>query len=204
MLAKRLFDIVISMLGLLVLAPLLVVIGIVIKLTSRGPILYHAYRVGRYGVIFELYKFRTMVQGADQIGPAITHANDPRITYIGKILRRTKLDELPQLLNVFKGDMSIVGPRPEDPVYVRHYTPEQRKLLEVRPGITSLASIEYRDEEQILKAGNWEEIYLYKILPDKLAIDMEYVTKGATITWDILIILKTLSRVAFGGKKTML
>lgn len=196
MLAKRIFDIIVSIAGLLILAPLFISIGVIIKITSRGPIFYRAFRVGRDGLLFELYKFRTMVPDAHKFGPAITYADDPRITTIGKILRRTKLDELPQLFNVLVGDMSIVGPRPEDPVYVRHYTLEQRKLLEVRPGITSLASIRYRHEEKILKAENWEEIYLQRILPDKLAIDMEYVAKGPNLVWDVYIILKTMFRVA--------
>ncbi|RME57814.1 MAG: sugar transferase, partial [Caldilineae bacterium] len=121
-----------------------------------------------------LFKFRTMYVDADRIGPGVTRENDPRITPVGRLLRRTKLDELPQLFNVLKGDMSLVGPRPEDPRYVTHYTEEQRRVLTVRPGITSLASIRYRNEEQLLVGENWEEIYIRQIMPDKLFVDLRY------------------------------
>lgn len=197
---KRGFDIVASAMGLFLLSPLLVIIAAIIRLTSPGPILYRARRVGRYGREFTLYKFRSMVADADKHGPGITAADDPRITLIGKLLRRTKLDELPQLFNVLRGDMSLVGPRPEDPRYVALYTPEQRNVLDVRPGITSLASLRYRDEEALLTDKDWEQQYIEQVLPTKLAIELEY-TENATLWRDIVIILQTLWSIVFSRKR---
>lgn len=189
---KRLFDITFATLGLVVFSPALLFIALVIKLTSQGPILYRATRVGRYGEPFKLFKFRSMVVNADQIGPAVTGANDPRVTPIGRLLRRTKLDELPQLLNVLKGDMSFVGPRPEAPKYVAYYTEEQRDVLSVRPGITSVASIAYRHEEAMLSDENHEETYIQTIMPSKLAIDLDYVRNSPSLAKDSVLILRTL------------
>lgn len=171
---KRSFDFVAAFGGLVCLAPLFLVIALVIKLSSPGPVFYRGKRVGRYGKPFAIYKFRTMVVDADKQGPGITAAEDNRVTSVGKVLRRYKLDEFPQLLNVLKGEMSLVGPRPEDPRYVALYTPEQRAILNYRPGITSPASIQYRDEEGLLVEGDWERKYVEEIMPAKLGIDAEY------------------------------
>jgi len=172
---KRAFDIYLSLYFLLWLWPVMLLIASAIKLTSRGPVFYCARRVGKGGQSFRLYKFRTMVTNADQLGPGITGASDPRITPIGRLLRKTKLDELPQLINVLVGDMSLVGPRPEDPRYVVHYTHEQQQLLSVRPGITSPASVQYRDESSLVPAEHPEQYYIEHVMPQKLAIDLEYV-----------------------------
>ncbi|HVO71270.1 MAG TPA: sugar transferase [Aggregatilineaceae bacterium] len=188
---KRAFDIAASALGLTVLSPLLLFIALVSRLTSTGPVFYKATRIGRCGRAFRLYKFRSMVADADQRGPGITTSGDPRITPIGRLLRRTKLDELPQLWNVLRGDMSLVGPRPEDPRYVAFYTPTQRAILDVRPGITSLASLRYRNEEALLAGPEWETHYVQEILPTKLALDLDY-ARRATPWRDLLIILRTI------------
>lgn len=187
---KRLFDVMVSGIGLLALSPLLLAIGLAVRLTSPGPALYKAKRVGRDGELFTLYKFRSMVADADKQGPGVTTAGDSRVTPVGRILRRTKLDELPQLFNVLRGDMSLVGPRPEDPRYVALYTPEQRAVLRVRPGITSPASVHYRDEERILQGENWETQYMTQVLPAKLALDLEYAQQANLLT-DLKIILQT-------------
>lgn len=189
-LAMRLLDVVTSFLGLILLSPVFLVVALLIKLDSPGPIFYRAQRAGRAGQPFRLYKFRSMAANAEKRGPGITAAGDRRITFIGRILRRTKIDELPQLINVFKGDMSLVGPRPEDPRYVALYTPEQRKVLNVRPGITSAASVRYRHEEVILTDTNWEHIYLTVVMPDKLRIDLDYI-EHRTFASDLLILWQT-------------
>lgn len=188
---KRVFDILFSLLGLIILLPLLLFLIILIKLTSPGPIFYRATRVGRYGKQFKLFKFRSMIVNADQIGPGVTGASDSRITPIGRFLRRTKLDELPQLINVLRGEMSIVGPRPEDPRYVEFYTDQQRKVLAVRPGITSPASVKYRHEESMLNGDNWEVHYVEKVMPAKLSIDLAY-AENASLLQDLKIIVATI------------
>lgn len=188
---KRLFDVIAAAMGLAILSPLWVVIGVTIKLEDGGPVLYEARRVGLQGDIFRLFKFRTMVMNADKIGAAITAQNDPRVTKIGRFLRKTKLDELPQLFNVLKGDMSLVGPRPEDPSYVALYTEEQKKILNVRPGITSAASLAYRHEEQLLSGLDWETTYKTQVMPAKLAIDLEYLSRR-TFWADLELIFKTI------------
>mgnify|MGYP005851405153 CR=1 FL=1 len=188
---KRIFDVTVSAVGLIVLFPLMIALGAAVKLDSPGPALHQAVRVGRGGRLFTLYKFRSMVVDAESLGPGITRAGDPRITRIGHFLRRTKLDELPQLWNVLRGDMSLVGPRPEDPRYVAHYTAEQRRLLTVRPGITSPASIAFRNEETLHTRADWEAQYLHDILPAKLAIDLEYV-QNASFGRDIAVLIRTL------------
>lgn len=188
---KRGFDILASGAGLIILSPLLLGIAIAVRAGSPGPALYRAQRVGRYGREFTLYKFRSMVAGADQQGPGITASGDSRITGAGRFLRRTKLDELPQLLNVLRGDMSLVGPRPEDPRYVALYTPEQRRILEHRPGITSAASLTFRNEEQMLSGEGWERVYVEQVMPAKLAIDLEY-ARQANLARDIALILRTV------------
>jgi FlaA1/EpsC-like NDP-sugar epimerase/lipopolysaccharide/colanic/teichoic acid biosynthesis glycosyltransferase len=160
--------------ALVVLAPFFAVIALIIKLTSPGPVFYRASRVGRGGELFLLYKFRTMVAGADLQGPGITVQNDPRVTRVGHFLRRYKLDELPQLINILRGEMSIVGPRPEDPRYVALYSDSQRRLLDFRPGLTSPASIFYSREEALLSGEDWETVYKEQILPHKLALDLAF------------------------------
>lgn len=188
---KRAFDILASGAGLIILSPLFLGIAIAVRASSPGPALYRARRVGRYGKEFTLYKFRSMVANADRQGPGITAAGDSRVTGVGRFLRRTKLDELPQLINVLRGDMSLVGPRPEDPRYVALYTPEQRRILEQRPGITSMASLTYRHEEQMLSGDDWECVYIEQIMPAKLAIDLEYAQR-ATLWQDIVLIMRTV------------
>ena len=173
------------------LSPLLLNLCLVIKLNDRGPIFYRAKRIGKGGQPFELYKFRTMIVDADRQGAAITAHRDARITPIGKFLRRTKLDELPQLLNVLTGQMSLVGPRPEDPCYVALYTPEQRKILDVVPGITSAASLAYRNEQALLTGADWETIYRTEIMPAKIAIDLNYL-KTANVATDLRLIFSTI------------
>lgn len=188
---RRLLDVIISAMGLVLLSPLFLIISVWIKLDSPGPAFYRAQRVGKDGKLFRLYKFRSMVADADRRGPGITATGDVRVTQAGRFLRRTKLDELPQLINVLKGDMSLVGPRPEDPRYVALYTPEQRRVLAVRPGITSAASLVYRHEEQLLAGEDWETVYRTKVLPDKLAIDLDYLERR-TLGSDLKLILQTI------------
>jgi lipopolysaccharide/colanic/teichoic acid biosynthesis glycosyltransferase len=187
---KRLFDIIASIAGLALLSPLLAVIAVAVKAHDGGPVFYRATRIGKDGRPFRLYKFRTMVTGADKLGPGITAGSDTRVTKTGRWLRRTKLDELPQLINVLAGDMSLVGPRPEDPRYVALYTPEQRKVLEVRPGITSAASLAYRREEQMLGGADWEATYRGQVMPAKIAIDLEYMA-NRSLWSDLMLIIRT-------------
>jgi lipopolysaccharide/colanic/teichoic acid biosynthesis glycosyltransferase len=189
--AKRICDLTFALLGLIFLLPLFGLIAIAIKLDSSGAIFFRGKRVGKDGVIFSIYKFRTMIADAAQRGPGITTGDDWRITRVGKFLRRTKLDELPQLLNVVKGEMSLVGPRPEDPAYVARYSPAERRVLSVLPGITSAASLAFRDEERLLQGRDWEVYYLETVMPRKLAIDLEYLARRNLWT-DLGIILKTL------------
>jgi lipopolysaccharide/colanic/teichoic acid biosynthesis glycosyltransferase len=189
---KRIFDLICSTLGLIVLSPVLIIIAIRIKTDSDGPVFFKQIRIGEKNKEFEILKFRTMVVDAEKLGRQITVGNDNRITKIGAFLRKYKLDELPQLINVFKGDMSLVGPRPEVPRYVKLYNEEQKKVLEVKPGITDLASIRYRDENDLLgEAENPDEFYINTIMPDKLALNLEYINKN-NIFVDIYIILKTI------------
>lgn len=187
----RFFDVLISGLALILLAPLFLLIGVLIKLDSQGPVFHRAKRVGQGGSTFTLYKFRSMLPNADRRGPGITVAGDGRVTHVGRVLRRTKLDELPQLWNVFKGEMSLVGPRPEDPRYVALYTPEQRRVLAVKPGITSAASLTFRHEEQLLVGRDWEAAYRNEVLPTKLAIDLDYLSER-TLRSDIELVLRTI------------
>ncbi len=187
---KRLMDLTLACAGLLALAPLFLIIPILIKLDSPGPAFYVAKRVGRHGRPFRLYKFRTMHRDADREGPGVTRAGDERITRMGHFLRQTKLDELPQLINVVKGEMSLVGPRPEDPRYVAHYTPQQEAVLSVAPGITSLASIRFRNEETLLVGQQWERIYIEKIMPEKIRIDVIYLDNWSP-SLDLRILLYT-------------
>ena len=188
---KRLFDFSSALLGLIILSPLFLITSLSIKIASPGPVFYRGKRVGVNGKLFNLYKFRTMINNAANKGLGITTRNDPRITGVGRFLRRTKIDELPQLINVLKGDMSLVGPRPEDPRYVTLYTPEQKEVLKYRPGITSSASLAYHHEEEMLPMPDWERVYCTEVLPAKLAIDLAYLSKRTLIS-DILLILRTI------------
>lgn len=196
--AKRALDLVISILGLLLLSPLLLVLALWIKLDSRGPILYRGKRVGKDGRPFLMYKFRTMVVGAEKRGPAVTYRDDPRITKAGRFLRRTKLDELPQLLNVLRGEMSLVGPRPEDPSYVGFYTPDQRLVLSVKPGITGPTQLEYRDEASMLQGEGVDEEYVTRLMPEKLKLDLEYV-RTRSLLLDLKVLWRTAMTLLFRG-----
>lgn len=191
--AKRLFDLLAAAAGLIVLAPVLGLVALLVRLDTPGPVFYRAERVGRGGAPFGMYKFRTMVVGADRLGPLLTRGRDPRVTRVGRILRHWKLDELPQLLNVLCGEMSVVGPRPESACYVARYSPEQRRVLQVRPGITGLAQVRFRHEEALLQGcKNLEEAYIAEILPRKLTLDLQYVDKQS-LGLDIGLIAKTLA-----------
>ena len=193
--AKRLFDIVSSGIGLLCLAPFFVVMAIWIKLDSRGPVFYRQTRVGRYGRDFRIFKFRSMRVGSDKGRQITVGERDPRITRFGYFIRRYKIDELPQLINVFLGDMSIVGPRPEVRKYVDLYSEEQRKVFQVRPGITDLASIKYRNENELLsQVDDPDTYYIDVIMPDKLAINLEYI-RHQSFMGDIKIIFNTLFKI---------
>jgi len=197
---KRLFDLFFAVTGLLLLSPLFILIAVAIKLRSTGPVFYAQERVGKAGNVFRVLKFRSMVPGADQIGPDITSAGDSRVTPVGRYLRKWKLDELPQLWNVLKGEMSMVGPRPESPSYVRNYTPEQREVLSVRPGITDLAAIQYRHEEQILASSNdVAQFYIEVVLPHKLSLNRLYIEK-LSLFLDVKLILQTLKVIPASGE----
>lgn len=188
---KRLFDIIASTCGLIVLSPLFVVLAIWIKLDSEGPIFYKQRRVGRNNKDFHLYKFRSMRVGADKQGLITIGDRDNRVTKSGYFIRKYKLDEFPQLINVLKGDMSLVGPRPEVRKYVAMYTPEQMRVLNVRPGITDIASITYRNESEILShVEDPEKYYVEVIMQDKLRLNLEYV-KNQSLLYDIKLIFKT-------------
>ncbi len=192
---KRLFDIVSSGLGLIVLSPLFAILAVWIKTDSRGPVFYRQIRVGRDNKDFRLYKFRSMRPDSDKFGLITVGGRDPRVTRSGYYIRKYKLDEFPQLINVFLGDMSLVGPRPEVRKYVDMYTPEQMRVLKVRPGITSLASIRYRNENDILAASeDPDRTYIEQVMPDKLAIDLEYVDR-ATLWNDIKLIFSTFREI---------
>ena len=190
---KRLFDMVCAALGLLVLSPVLLMCALLVGLTSPGGVLFRQERVGKDGVPFTIYKFRSMRK--DNAGLKISTSRDTRITPVGRALRKTKLDELPQLWNVLKGDMSFVGPRPEVREYTDLYTPEQRQVLLVRPGITGLASIRYRNENELLTASSDpNRTYIEEVMPAKLALDLEYIPR-ACVSYDIKLILETLVAV---------
>ena len=189
---KRLFDILVSGLGLLLLAPLLLVIAVIVRLSSRGPVLFRQERVGRDGRLFRILKFRTMVVDAERRGLQLTAGADIRITRAGGRLRQYKLDELPQLLNVLLVDMSLVGPRPEVPRYVALYTPEQRRVLQVRPGITDPASVAFRNESAVLaQAADPERHYIDCVMPEKLRLNLAYLERRSF--WrDLMLIVKTV------------
>lgn len=198
LIAKRAMDIVLSACALAILWPPLLLIALAIWIDDPGPVFYRQVRVGRNGKTFRIFKFRSMVMDADKKGLAITVGRDSRITRVGAVLRKTKLDELAQLLNVFLGQMSFVGPRPEVPKYVELYTPYQRQVLLVRPGITDYASIAYRNENDLLAgAPNPETMYIEQIMPDKIELNMKYLREISPLA-DIRLILKTIVAVIKG------
>lgn len=193
--AKRTFDAALAAVGLILASPVLAAIAIAIKAGSKGPLLYKGRRVGLDGVPFEMLKFRTMVVDADKIGGSSTPEDDPRVTPIGKRLRRYKLDELPQLLNVLKGDMSFVGPRPQVQWAVDLYTPEEREILRVRPGITDEASLRFSNEAEILKGStDPDKDYIEKIHPEKMRLSLEYV-RHRSFSGDLSIIARTAGAI---------
>ena len=196
---KRLFDVIASTVGLLLLSPLLVVFALSIKLSSRGSVFYRGVRIGLRGKPFRIFKFRTMVVGAESLGASSTAADDPRITRVGSVLRRYKLDELPQLLNVLSGDMSIVGPRPQVAWAVAAYNDEQRQLLLVRPGITDDASIRFRNEAEILRGSDDpDQTYLERIAPEKIRLGLQYV-HNHSLWIDLRIIIRTIGSLLRPG-----
>lgn len=191
---KHAFDIFLSFVGLVLLFPCLCLIALLVRLISPGPVFYASPRIGLYDKTFKMIKFRTMAVDADRAGPLVTPGDDPRITPVGRFLRRTKLDELPTLWNVLKGDMSFVGPRPENPKSAALYTDEQRRVWTVRPGITSLATIKYRHEEDILAGAADLEAAYFQIMQDKLALELEYLDRQSF--WlDLQIIFQTILEI---------
>jgi lipopolysaccharide/colanic/teichoic acid biosynthesis glycosyltransferase len=192
---KRCFDILFSALGLVALSPLFFVLAFLVGLSSPGGVFYRQLRVGRYGKDFRLYKFRSMRPDSDSKGLLTVGGRDPRITRIGYFLRKYKLDELPQLINVLIGDMSLVGPRPEVRKYVSLYNQEQMRVLELRPGITDYASLEYFSENDLLAgSATPEKTYIEEIMPAKLALNQRYIDEAGFVT-DIKIIFKTVGRI---------
>ena len=185
---KRIFDILVSFISIVLLSPILIIVAIIIKLGSKGPVLYKQLRVGLNGKPFYIYKFRTMQVNADKKGLLITGADDPRLTRVGSFLRKIKIDEIPQLFNVLKGEMSIVGPRPEVLEYVKLYTNEQKRVLTVKPGMTDPATVYFRNEEKLLaKANDKESFYIKEIMPVKLRLYLQYID-NMSLTYDIKLI----------------
>ena len=194
---KRTFDLVFAIIAFLLLSPLFFLGCLLAKLQSKGPVFYKAKRVGKDETLFEMYKFRTMVVNADTLGGSLTTYRDTRITPIGRFLRWTKLDELPNLINVIKGDMSLIGPRPEAPDYVKHYTEIQKQVLQVKPGMTGPSQLANRDEEEKLKGQqDAEHYYITELMPKKLALDLHYVATQS-IASDIGWLLKTFWVIIF-------
>lgn len=190
---KRLFDITISLIGLILASPFLIIMALMIKKDSKGPVFYRGARMGRYGKTFRIYKFRSMVPDAEQLGGYSTSSDDPRLTNFGKFLKNHNLDELPQLINILKGEMSFVGPRPEVPQEMETYKEEERRvILSVRPGMTDLASLANPHEGEVLKGSvDSHQAYREKIQPEKIRLGMEYV-KTRSLSLDVKIIIKTL------------
>jgi len=192
---KRVLDIAVSLTGLICLLPLMLWVGLLIKLDSAGPIFFKQERLGRGFRPFRILKFRTMIVDAQSKGKLITSAEDPRVTRIGRTLRKLKVDELPQLINVLKGDMSLVGPRPEVPRYVRVFQTDYEEILKVRPGITDLASLKYRNEEALLGGfDDPEEEYVKRVLPDKIKLAKDYLERSS-FYFDLSLILKTVMKL---------
>lgn len=195
---KRLFDIIVSALAIIAFSPIIAVIACLIKLYDWGPIFYRGERVGLKSKIFRIYKFRSMIVNAEKTGVSSTAKEDPRITPIGRFLRKTKLDELPQLINVFLGEMSLVGPRPEVKKFTDLYTGEEKRLLDLRPGITDYASIWNADEAELLKnSKDPDKDYMEKIRPEKIKLQLKYYREKSFLT-DIKILYLTLRKIIFG------
>jgi lipopolysaccharide/colanic/teichoic acid biosynthesis glycosyltransferase len=193
---KRLFDLIFSLIGIVVCLPISLVVAVLIRLDSPGPIFFMQKRMGKNGVLFSLFKFRTMTSDVSAENLMFEPGKKNRVTRVGRFLRQTKIDELPQLLNVLAGDMSFVGPRPEVPKYREFYSGKNSLVLTIRPGITDMASVKYRHEEELLAsvqdpAGFYGQV----ILPDKLKLNMDYVNKGIGLFSDLAIIFKTLLRI---------
>lgn len=195
LLAKRIFDIIVSGVLLVLASPILLVLSILIKLDSPGPVMFRQVRVTTYGKEFRIFKFRTMVNHADKMGSQVTTKGDARVTRAGKLLRGCRLDELPQLLNILKGEMTFVGTRPEVPKYVQHYTNEMKATLLLPAGVTSRASIEYKDEERLLEnAENADEVYVQQVLPEKMRYNLEAM-KNFSFFEDIKTMFATVAAV---------
>lgn len=191
---KRIFDITLSLFGLIILLPFMLIIAILIKIVSKGPVFFKQIRVTKNGKEFKIFKYRTMRVGSDKYSQ-ITVGKDDRITKLGSFLRKYKLDEIPQLINVLIGDMSLVGPRPEVPKYVALYTDEQKEILKVRAGITDYASIEFSDENDLLASEeDPEKAYIEKIMPKKIELNKKYLSEISILT-DIKIILLTIKKI---------
>lgn len=191
---KRIFDILLSIVGSIFFLPVFIFAAIAIKTDSPGPVFYLGIRTGRHGKPFRIYKFRTMFVGLEKPGGDTTALNDPRVTRVGAFLRRYKIDELPQLINVIKGEMSIVGPRPELPVYTQNYNEEERVILSVRPGITDYSSIEFRDLDIMVGQNDPDRVFEEKILPRKNELRVEYV-KNRTFWRDLMILARTFRAI---------
>jgi len=196
---KRLFDIIFSFLGIVITAPLSGLIAVIVKISSPGPVFFRGERIGKKGKSFRIFKFRTMVLNAEKLGGPSTAEDDPRLTKIGKILKKFQLDELPQLINVFKGEMSFVGPRPEVPFYVDMMTAEEKNIiLSINPGMTDLASLWNFHEGKILKGSpDPEKTYMEKIRPEKLRLQMKYVKEQSFLV-DLKIVFKTIAKIFYG------
>lgn len=200
--AKRAFDLLFATIGLMFLSPFFFLGSLLAKLQSKGPVFYKAKRVGRGEIIFEMYKFRTMVVNADTLGGGLTTYRDQRITPMGRFLRWTKLDELPNLINVIKGEMSLIGPRPEAPDYVKYYTQTQKRVLHVKPGMTGPSQLANRDEEAKLKGQpDAEHYYITELMPKKLAVDLHYIATQS-IAADVGWLLKTFWVVIFAPRRS--
>jgi lipopolysaccharide/colanic/teichoic acid biosynthesis glycosyltransferase len=197
---KRVFDVIVAAVGLLLLTPLLLLVSLLIKFDSPGPVFFTQERMGRKFRSFRIYKFRTMVPDAPRLGGKITAGADPRITRTGRYLRWTKVDELPQLFNVLKGDMSVVGPRPEVRQYVELFRSDYEEILQVSPGITDLASMHYRHEAELLgRSENPEDLYVKEILPEKIKLAKEYLHRSSFF-FDIVVLLKTFVAIVKGQR----
>lgn len=196
---KRIIDIIGSLILLIILSPIMLIMAILIKLDSKGPVFYRQERVTTYGRIFKIFKFRTMVQNADKIGSLVTLGEDPRITRVGKIIRKFRIDEFPQVINILIGDMSFVGTRPEVKKYVDKYTDEMKATLLMPAGVTSTASIKYKNEDEIIstylnKGEKVDDIYINRVLPEKMRYNLEYIEKF-TIIQDLKTMINTVTGV---------
>lgn len=192
---KRAFDLLLAVPGLIVISPVLLIAACAIFFYDGGPVFFKQVRVGRDGKLFKIWKYRTMIVNAEKSGGQLTVGGDRRVTRVGKLLRKTKLDELPQLFNVIAGEMSMVGPRPEVPRYVEMYTEGQRQVLALNPGITDEASIKYRAESEVLaQSTDPERTYVEELMPEKIELNMQY-ARHASMATDIMVILRTIGKL---------